>query len=70
MAGINLWRCSRCSDHVAVVVDHTKRFCGDCFYRVTVERIMSAAFASDDHHVAPAASESRSSDSTSMVMHT
>ena len=69
MAGINLWRCSRCSEHVAVVIDREKRFCGDCFYVVTVERIMSAAFVADDYG-APMASEKRSSASTPMVMHT
>jgi hypothetical protein len=36
---------------------------------VTVERIMSAAFADDDH-VAPIARENRSSASTAMVMQT
>jgi hypothetical protein len=45
MSGISLWRCSRCCEQVAVVVDGTKRFCGDCFYRQTVDKIMAAAFA-------------------------
>ena len=45
MSGIRLWRCSRCCEQVAVVVDRTRLFCGECFYRQTVERVMSAAFA-------------------------
>ena len=44
MSGIRLWRCSRCCEAVAVVVDRTRLFCGDCFYRQTVERVMSVAF--------------------------
>ena len=46
MSGIRLWRCSRCCEAEAVVaVDRTTLFCGDCFYRQTVERVMAAAFA-------------------------
>ena len=48
MSGIRLWRCSRCLEQEAVVViERTRLFCGDCFYRQTVERVMAAAFASD-----------------------
>ena len=39
MSGIRLWRCSRCCEQAAVVaVDSTRLFCGECFYRQTVER--------------------------------
>jgi len=49
MSGIRLWRCSRCCDQEAVVaLDATRLFCGDCFYRQTVERVMAAAFVSSD----------------------
>ena len=46
MSGIRLWRCSRCYEQAGVVIDRAKLFCGDCFYRQTVERVMSVAFAS------------------------
>jgi hypothetical protein len=48
-----LWRCSRCYEQVAVVVDRTKQFCGDCFYQATVERVMAVAFASATDSAAP-----------------
>jgi len=71
MSGIRLWRCSRCYEQPAVVVDRTKPFCGDCFHRQTVERVMSAAFATaSDQPPAPATRDTRSSASTSAVMHT
>jgi hypothetical protein len=55
MSGIRLWRCSRCYEQVGVVVDHAKLFCGDCFYRQTVERVMSAAFATASDSAPPPA---------------
>jgi len=70
MSGIRLWRCSRCCEQVAVVVDRTKLFCGECFYRQTVERGMPVAFATASDQAAPAARDARSSASTRMVMHT
>ena len=46
MNGIRLWRCSRCCVTEAVVaLDPTRLFCGECFYRQTVERVMAQAFA-------------------------
>ena len=53
MSGIRLWRCSRCYEQAAVVVDRTKPFCGDCFYRQTVERVMAVAFATESDAPAP-----------------
>lgn len=46
MAGIRLWRCTRC-ENVASIAVGTTLLCGDCFYRQTVERIMAAAFVSE-----------------------
>jgi hypothetical protein len=53
MSGIRLWRCSRCYEQVAVVIDRTKQFCGECFYRQTVVRVMSVAFATDSDQPLP-----------------
>ena len=56
MSGIRLWRCSRCCEQAAVVaVDSTRLFCGECFYRQTVERIMAEAFAAAPEPVSAAA---------------
>jgi hypothetical protein len=64
MIGFRLWRCSRCSERVAVVVDRTKLFCGECFYRQTVERVMTAAFVPD----VPKSNERSNKTSTTMVI--
>ena len=56
MSGIRLWRCSRCCVKEAVVsLDATTLFCGDCFYRQTVERVMAAAFAPAPEQISAAA---------------
>jgi hypothetical protein len=56
MSGIRLWRCSRCCEQMAVVaVDATRLFCGECFYRQTVERVMAEAFAPAPEQITAAA---------------
>ena len=45
MAGIRLWRCSRCEQVASVVVDgESTLLCGDCFYQRTVDEIMAVTF--------------------------
>jgi hypothetical protein len=56
MSGIRLWRCSRCCVKEAVVaLDPTRLFCGECFYRQTVERVTAEAFAPDPEPITVAA---------------
>ena len=70
MPGIQLWRCSRCSNESGTVFQGAKLLCGDCFYRQTVERIMAAAFLPEPVQVAPSVNDTRSSARTSTVIPT